>query len=210
MGSVVKRQAGEGNSWNGSDPKRQKKNAQETTAVAAGSGAAGGHSGLAEGAAGSGVEARPRARSPTAAASTPRAADGDGGGRGPDEAGPVRLFLGGLPGDAAASELRSLLGAFGDVLSVDIIPPKDDAWAPPTAPGSDAQCRGFAYVSLQPKSAKELRRCLSLVSCMCMPNALRVEELRGCCKVLHNVMKVCCQCHCGRLIGAANLLTVAM
>jgi len=77
----------------------------------------------------------------------------------------VRLFLGGLPGDAAESELRGLLGAFGEVLSVDIVPQRRTPGRPPAPLGVDAVCRGFAYVSLQPKSGKELRRCLSLVSC---------------------------------------------
>lgn len=169
-GSVVKRQASEPERRYGSE-KKQRRTSHGPTAATAAAATAGfrvvGRNGVSEGASGKHAEARPRDTSPADAATfLPAAppADRDSEGGTPEEAGPVRLFLGGLPGDAVESELRGLLSAFGEVLSVEIVPPKSDAWVPPSGPGSDARCRGFAYVSLQPKSLKELRRCLSLVS----------------------------------------------
>jgi hypothetical protein len=68
----------------------------------------------------------------------------------------VRLYVGGLPTNIAATEVAARFASFGVVGTCDIMPAKGlDA-----APGVG---RGFAYVEFAPKDEASLKRCLSLV-----------------------------------------------
>lgn len=69
----------------------------------------------------------------------------------------VRLFVGGLPPGITQDEVRGRFVSFGAVSSCEVIPAKG---APVTQP---QQCRGFAYVDLDPKDDAALHKCLSLV-----------------------------------------------
>lgn len=70
---------------------------------------------------------------------------------------PKRIYIGGLTPDITDSDVAGRFKPFGDVLSCEIIKSK--------AVGADpTSCRGFAYVTLQPKDEVSLARMLSLVS----------------------------------------------
>lgn len=68
----------------------------------------------------------------------------------------MRLYVGGLPPDITARDLEGRFRPFGAVASCEIVPSK----GPAADPGA---CRGFAYVSFEPKDDAALARCLSLV-----------------------------------------------
>ena len=70
---------------------------------------------------------------------------------------PKRIYIGGLTADVSQSDVSGRFKPFGHVLSTEIIKSK--------AVGSDPNsCRGFAYVTLEPKDEASLARMLSLVS----------------------------------------------
>ncbi|GIM07483.1 hypothetical protein Vretimale_11605 [Volvox reticuliferus] len=93
----------------------------------------------------------------------------------------VRLFLGGLPHDISAADLRSRFNPFGKVESIDIIPPKDNQITTAAVPTSTQTsngptCRGFAYIELDPKDEVSIHKCLSVYNnSKWRGNVLRVE-----------------------------------
>lgn len=69
---------------------------------------------------------------------------------------PKRIYIGGLTATISQDDVAGRFKPFGDVLSCEIIKAK--------AVGADKNsCRGFAYVTLQPKDDASLARMLSLV-----------------------------------------------
>ena len=68
----------------------------------------------------------------------------------------VRLYVGGLAPDATPADVAGRFAPFGRVAACEAVPAKEG--------DGDAVCRGFAYVTLEPKDGAALGRCLSLVS----------------------------------------------
>ncbi|GIL66106.1 hypothetical protein Vafri_19715 [Volvox africanus] len=92
----------------------------------------------------------------------------------------VRLFLGGLPHDISAADLRSRFSPFGKVEAIEIIPPKDQTTTAVAQTSfqtlSGEKCRGFAYVELDPKDEASVHKCLSVYNnSKWRGNVLRVE-----------------------------------
>ena len=71
----------------------------------------------------------------------------------------VRLFVGGLAEDITSEELSQRFCPFGVVENCEVISPKEND----TFRGPTAQCRGFGYLTLEPKDEASLRKCLSVV-----------------------------------------------
>lgn len=70
---------------------------------------------------------------------------------------PKRIYIGGLTANISQSDVCGRFKPFGDVLETEIIKAK-------AAGGADtSSCRGFAYVTLEPKDEASLARMLSLV-----------------------------------------------
>lgn len=75
-----------------------------------------------------------------------------------------RIYIGGLTPDISQDDVSSRFRPFGQVLSCEIIKAK--------GPAADSNsCRGFAYVTLQPKDEVSLARMLSLVRFSCLAAA---------------------------------------
>lgn len=72
----------------------------------------------------------------------------------------TRLFVGGLPHDIRPEQIAQRFQSFGTVQSVELVPEKEGSvHAGPTL----KQCRGFAFVQLNPKDDAALHRCISMV-----------------------------------------------
>ncbi|GLC46791.1 hypothetical protein PLESTB_001941800 [Pleodorina starrii] len=90
----------------------------------------------------------------------------------------VRLFVGGLPRDISAADLRSRFSPFGKVEAIEIVPQKQEEASVTITPsgGATATCRGFAYVELEPKDDISVHKCLSVYNhSKWRGNVLRVE-----------------------------------
>ena len=68
-----------------------------------------------------------------------------------------RIYIGGLTPDISSNDVSGRFQPFGEVLDVQIVKAKKELGADPNS------CRGFAYVTLQPKDEASLSRMLSLV-----------------------------------------------
>jgi hypothetical protein len=93
------------------------------------------------------AEARRKGAPPAASAAEPQP-------QAPQQPPPTRLFLGGLAPDTSAADVAARFAPFGRVAACEAVPPKGEG---------EGACRGFAYVTLEPKDAQSLARCLSLV-----------------------------------------------
>ncbi len=94
----------------------------------------------------------------------------------------VRLYVGGLPADITAEAIAQRFAPFGKVISSELVPAKCSGIGIASQPGT---CRGFAYVSLQPKDATSVSRCLSLVR-DALPH-LHLSELTAVLQVTHRL-----------------------
>jgi hypothetical protein len=75
-----------------------------------------------------------------------------------------RIYIGGLTPDISQDDVSGRFRPFGQVLSCEIIRAKGQE-------ADSSSCRGFAYVTLQPKDEASLARMLSLVRCVCLAAA---------------------------------------
>jgi hypothetical protein len=85
-----------------------------------------------------------------------------------------RIYIGGLTADISQKDVVGRFTPFGEVVSVEVIKAK--------AVGADPDtCRGFAYVTLNPKDDASMARMLSLVSaaeCLAFATAAAVGVLQ--------------------------------
>ena len=73
---------------------------------------------------------------------------------------PVRLFVGGIPGDISIEDISARFAPFGAVAGVERAPVKLHQSPLGTDPND---CRGFAYVDLVPLSDSSVSKCCTAV-----------------------------------------------
>eukprot|EP00884_Botryococcus_braunii_P009539 jgi/Botrbrau1/18587/Bobra.0367s0029.1 len=86
-----------------------------------------------------------------------------------------RIYVGGLPPDVTAEQIKRRFETFGKVLSIDLPQPK----AHDQEHNADSSHRGFGYVNLVPLDDAAVRRCIgSYNGCKWRGSVLRVEEAK--------------------------------